>query len=176
MHAHDTYLRWLYRGGRPSRFGRVLNRLSAVMFSAGIMPSRAATLEITGRKSGRPVSFPVVIADYRGERYLVSMLGANTNWVRNLTAADGQAVLRHGRQELIYLQEIPVADRARCCGAISRSLPGGGHTSPSTAGQTWPSSSGSRPNTRSTASSPGHRPEPPSRPGRQPPFPPARLG
>jgi hypothetical protein len=47
MHAHDTYLRWLYRGGRPSRFGRVLNRLSAVMFSAGIMPSRAATLEIT---------------------------------------------------------------------------------------------------------------------------------
>jgi hypothetical protein len=85
MHAHDTYLRWLYRGGRPSRFGRVLNRMSAVMFSAGVMPSRAATLEITGRKSGRPVSFPVVIADYRGERYLVSMLGANTNWVRNLS-------------------------------------------------------------------------------------------
>jgi deazaflavin-dependent oxidoreductase (nitroreductase family) len=112
MHAHDTYLRWLYRGGRPSRFGRVLNRLSAIMFSAGVMPSRVATLEITGRKSGRTVSFPVVIADYRGERYLVSMLGANTNWVRNLTAADGQAVLRHGRQELIHLEEIPVADRA----------------------------------------------------------------
>ena len=50
MHAHDTYLRWLYRGGRPSRFGRVLNRLSALMFSAGIMPSRAVTLEIAGRK------------------------------------------------------------------------------------------------------------------------------
>jgi len=112
MHAHDTYLRWLYRGGRPSRFGRVLNRLSAVMFSAGIRPSRAATLEITGRKSGRPVSFPVVIADYRGERYLVSMLGENANWVRNLAAADGQAVLRHGRQELIRLQEVPAADRA----------------------------------------------------------------
>jgi len=49
MNAHDTYLRWLYRGGRPSRFGRVLNWLSALMFSAGIMPSRDATLEIAGR-------------------------------------------------------------------------------------------------------------------------------
>jgi len=112
MNAHHTYLRWLYRGGRPSRLGRVLNRLSAIMFSAGVMPSRVATLEITGRKSGRQVSLPVVIADYRGERYLVSMLGANTNWVRNLKAADGQAVLRHGRRELIRLQEVPVAERA----------------------------------------------------------------
>jgi len=49
MNAHDTYLRWLYRCGRPSRFGRVLNWLSALMFSAGIMPSRDATLEIAGR-------------------------------------------------------------------------------------------------------------------------------
>jgi deazaflavin-dependent oxidoreductase (nitroreductase family) len=125
MHAHDTYLRWLYRGGRPSRFGRALNRLSAVMFSAGIMPSRVATLEITGRKTGRPVSFPVVIADYRGERYLVSMLGTNTNWVRNLTAADGQAVLRHGRQELIHLEEIPVADRAPVLRRYLQVAPGG---------------------------------------------------
>lgn len=125
MKAHDTYLRWLYRGGRPSRFGRVLNRLSAVMFSAGIMPSRAATLEITGRKSGRPVSFPVVIADYRGERYLVSMLGTSTNWVRNLKAAGGQAVLRHGRQELIDLQEIPVASRAPVLRRYLQVAPGG---------------------------------------------------
>lgn len=125
MKAHDTYLRWLYRGGRPSRFGRVLNRLSAVMFSAGVMPSRAATLEITGRKSGRPVSFPVVIADYRGDRYLVSMLGANTNWVRNLKAAGGQAVLRHGRQELILLQEIPVAERAPVLRRYLQVAPGG---------------------------------------------------
>jgi len=125
MSAHDSYLRWLYRGGRPSRFGRLQNRLSAIMFSAGIMPSRVATLEITGRKSGRPVSFPVVIADYSGERYLVSMLGANTNWVRNLTAAGGQAVLRHGRQELIHLAEIPVADRAPVLRRYLQVAPGG---------------------------------------------------
>jgi hypothetical protein len=40
----------------------------------------------------------VGIADFDGDRYLVSMLGTNVNWVRNLDAAGGQAVLRHGRR------------------------------------------------------------------------------
>ncbi|MGB8207840.1 MAG: hypothetical protein WCF69_09520 [Mycobacterium sp.] len=39
------------------------------------------------------ISFPVVVADYRGERYLVAMLGQKTNWARNLRA-DNHAVLR----------------------------------------------------------------------------------
>jgi len=47
--------------------------------------------------------FPVAIADFEGERYLVSMLGKNANWVRNLRAAGGQAVLRHGRRESVRL-------------------------------------------------------------------------
>jgi hypothetical protein len=34
------------------------------------------------------------------------------NWVRNLRAADGHAVLRHGRSETIRLTEVPAADRA----------------------------------------------------------------
>lgn len=46
-----------------------------------------------GHKSGRMISFPVVVADYRGERYLVAMLGQKTNWARNLRA-DNHAVLR----------------------------------------------------------------------------------
>ena len=43
---------------------------------------------------------------FEGERYLVSMLGRNTNWVRNLQAADGRAVLRHGRREIVQLDEV----------------------------------------------------------------------
>lgn len=46
-------------------------------FAAGIAPWRVAALEITGRRSGRVISFPVVIANVDGERYLVSMLGAS---------------------------------------------------------------------------------------------------
>jgi hypothetical protein len=96
--------RWQYRGGRPGWSARVTNRLGAFTFAAGIGPNRAATLEVRGHKSGRTISFPVVVADYQGERYLVAMLGQKTNWVRNLRA-DGHAVLRRGRPEHVSLVE-----------------------------------------------------------------------
>ena|ERR1700722_2353253 len=96
--------RWQYRGGRPGWSARVTNRLGAFTFAAGIGPNRAATLEVRGHKSGRTISFPMVVADYQGERYLVAMLGEKTNWVRNLRA-DGRAVLRRGRREDVSLVE-----------------------------------------------------------------------
>jgi len=76
------------------------------------MPNRAGALQIPGRRSGRVISFPVVIADFEGERYLVSMLGKNANWVRNLKAAGGHAVLRHGRRENVNLEEVESSARA----------------------------------------------------------------
>jgi Domain of unknown function (DUF385). len=108
---YDTYLRWLYQGGRPNHFARVQNRVSAIAFAAGVWPKRAATLEVRGRRSGRVISFPVVIADYEDERYLVAMLGEKTNWVRNVRAADGRAVLRHGRRENLHLEEVAIRNR-----------------------------------------------------------------
>lgn len=95
--------RWQYRGGHPGWSARVANRLGAFTFAAGIGPNQAVTLEVRGHKSGRTISFPVVVADYQGERYLVAMLG-QTNWVRNLRA-DGRAVLRRGRREDMSLVE-----------------------------------------------------------------------
>jgi len=111
MGLYGDYLRRLYRGGRPSRFARWQNRASAVAFAAGIWPQRAAALEVRGRRSGRVISFPVVIAGYQGERYLVSMLGEDVNWVRNLRAAGGRAVLRHGRREAVLLEEVDAGAR-----------------------------------------------------------------
>lgn len=96
--------RWQYRGGRPGWSARITNRLGAITIAAGIGPNRAATLDVRGHKSGRTISFPVVVADYQGERYLVAMLGQKTNWVRNLRA-DGRAVLRHGQREAVSLIE-----------------------------------------------------------------------
>ncbi|WP_084965795.1 nitroreductase/quinone reductase family protein [Thermoactinospora rubra] len=110
---YRRYLRWLYRGGRPNRLARVLNRIQAVVHDTGlVMPRRLATLEVRGRLTGRPVSLPVVVADYRGERYLVSMLGERANWVANVRAADGRVVLRHGRRERVLLEEVPPPERA----------------------------------------------------------------
>ena len=112
MRTYGDYLRWLYKGGRPNRFARLQNRVSAHVFAAGVMPKRAGTLEVRGRRSGQVISFPVVIADFEGERYLVSMLGPGANWVRNLEADGGRAELRHGRRERVSLVEVDPSLRA----------------------------------------------------------------
>jgi hypothetical protein len=52
-----------------------------------------------------------VIAEYEGERYLVAMLGREANWVRNVRAAQGNVVLRHGHREAVHLD--PVAPERR---------------------------------------------------------------
>lgn len=110
LHRFD---RWMYRGGRPNRVARILNRISAVHYASGIaVPHRAVTLEVVGRKSGRTIAFPLVLTSYKGERYLVAMLGERTNWVRNVRAAHGRAVLRHGRREVVRLEEIDPSARA----------------------------------------------------------------
>ena len=107
MGNYADYLRWLYWSGRPNRFAQLQNRATAAVYAAGIWPRRAAALDVRGRKSGRVISFPVVITEYDGERYLISMLGQDVNWVRNVRAADGSAVLRHGRREAVRLVEMP---------------------------------------------------------------------
>jgi deazaflavin-dependent oxidoreductase (nitroreductase family) len=112
MGRYGDYARWMYRRGRPNAWARWQNRASAAAYAVGVWPKRVAALEVRGRKSGRIISFPIVIAEHDGERYLVSMLGEKANWVRNVTAADGEAVLRHGRSEAIRLVEVPVAARA----------------------------------------------------------------
>src|ERR1700722_15783751 len=97
--------RWQYRGGRPGWTARIGNRLGALSFAAGIGPSGAATLEVRGHKSGRMISFPVVVTDYQGERYLVAMLGQKTNWGRNLRAGAGRAAWARGEREAVSLVE-----------------------------------------------------------------------
>jgi len=107
------FKRWMYRTGRPGLLARAMNWSSAVQFSAGLLsPKRAVTLEVPGRRTGRPIQVPVVVADYEGERYLVSMLGADANWVRNVRAAGGRAVLRRGRRQAVLLVEVDAAERA----------------------------------------------------------------
>lgn len=104
--------RWMYRGGRPRRLAALTNRWTAIAASAGLPPKRQVSLEVRGRRTGRLLSFPVVVADYEGERYLVSMLGEEANWVRNVRAAGGRVVLRHGRRQAVLLEEVDPHQRA----------------------------------------------------------------
>jgi deazaflavin-dependent oxidoreductase (nitroreductase family) len=102
----------MYRGGRPNWWAKWQNWLTAVVFSWGVAPNYTVTLEVVGRKSGKPISFPLVMIVMNGERYLVCMLGNDANWVHNLQAAGGRAALRHGKREEVVLKEIAPAQRA----------------------------------------------------------------
>ncbi|WP_245721664.1 hypothetical protein [Nocardia crassostreae] len=83
-----------------------------------------ASLGVRGRRSGRTIWFPVVITEFGDDRYLVAMLGPGTNWVRNLSAAHGRAVLRHGRSEPVRLEPVDTADRAPILRSYLRVAPG----------------------------------------------------
>lgn len=103
----------MYRKGSPNLLARALNRISAGLFSAGyLVPAGWVTLEVPGRRTGNPVSFPLVVVDHDGERYLVSMLGADTNWVRNVRAAGMRAVLHHRGREPVRMYEVDPAATA----------------------------------------------------------------
>jgi hypothetical protein len=109
--AVSAFQRWQFRDGRPNRSARILSRLLGVAFAAGIGPNQAATIEVRGRKTGRKISFPVVVVAYEADRYLVAMLGDRTNWVRNVRA-DNRAVLLQGRRENVSLVEDFSGNRA----------------------------------------------------------------
>jgi hypothetical protein len=116
--------KWLYRGGRPNRVASFLNRFWAVVHSLGVAPNWLVTLEVVGRRSGRVFSLPLVIAVVDGERYLVSMLGENVEWVRNARAAGGLVTLRRGIRERVRLEEVAVERRAPLLKAYLQCAPG----------------------------------------------------
>ena len=107
-----NFKQWLYHGNRPNRIARMLNRAWAIIHATGIAPNYLVTLEVIGRKSGRTTALPLVMTVIDGQRYLVSMLGDNVQWVQNVRAANGKAVLNCGGCENILLEEIPVEGRA----------------------------------------------------------------
>jgi len=116
--------RWLYKGGHPNWLAKALNRGWAMIHSTGILPNYLVTLEVMGRQSGKMISFPLAMLAMNGERYLVSMLGADANWVKNLKAADGKANLVHGVREEVMLEDVDVSLRAPVIKAYLQIAPG----------------------------------------------------
>jgi hypothetical protein len=115
LHHDTTFARvkhWMYRGQRPNWIARIANRAWAIVAAWGIASHDIVTLEVTGRTSGRIISLPVVLVVVGGERHLVAMLGDNSQWVHNVRAAGGRAVLRSGGREAVHLEELPADRRA----------------------------------------------------------------
>jgi deazaflavin-dependent oxidoreductase (nitroreductase family) len=108
----SALMRLFYRGWRPTRLGKWANRVSGWWSGLGLPPRFMAVLEVPGRKSGHRRSNPVVIATVDGSGYLVSMLGPGSEWVKNVEAAQGDAVIRQGRRRPVHLVAMPREQRA----------------------------------------------------------------
>ena len=114
----------MYAGGRGNSAARRYARVWAAIFRLGLAPQRWVTLEVAGRHSGRATRFPLGMADWRGQWYLVPMLGENCNWVKNVRAASGQVTLRHRRSQQCRLVEIPVNERPPILKRYLEEVPG----------------------------------------------------
>lgn len=123
--AKGAFRRWMYHGQHPNWLARILGRVDAATGSSGIGAKYGlVTLEVTGRTSGRTITLPVAVAVVGGQRYLVSMLGENVQWVKNVRASGGRAAIHSGGREEIHLEEVPVGQRAPILKAYMQRAPG----------------------------------------------------
>ncbi|HUE58502.1 MAG TPA: nitroreductase family deazaflavin-dependent oxidoreductase [Acidimicrobiales bacterium] len=88
---------------RPGWFTqRVFNPIVAGLTKTGLSVKGSRVLEVRGRKTGQPRKVPVNLLEHFDELYLVAPRG-ETDWVRNVRAADGRLslILGRRRQEMI---------------------------------------------------------------------------
>jgi deazaflavin-dependent oxidoreductase (nitroreductase family) len=103
-----------------SRKERVLSRAWTGVVSLGLVPSSwpgkppigPVVIETIGRRTGQPRAVAATWIELHGQRYLVSMLGEESDWVHNVRATEGRAVLRRGKRRSVLLEELPTAERA----------------------------------------------------------------
>lgn len=123
--VQSTRLRGMYRGGRGNPTARRFARVWAWAFSKGMVTGqRWVTLEVPGRKTGRATRFPLGIATMGGQQYLGSMLGNHCNWVLNVRANHGDAIIDRRHRRRVHLVEITTADRPPLLKAYVQQVPG----------------------------------------------------
>jgi deazaflavin-dependent oxidoreductase (nitroreductase family) len=96
---------------RPTMLTQAFSRFFSLFTSMGVTPSRMITLEVKGRRSGQVRWNPLNLVEHEGQRYLVSPRG-ESEWVRNVRAAGGEAVIRHGGRKKVRLEEVAAEERA----------------------------------------------------------------
>lgn len=109
--AERGYLRLFYRDWHPTRLGKLVTRALAWVSGLGLTPQILLTLQVRGRRSGRLHDTVLVVAHHDGQRYLVSMLGDGSEWVRNVRAAGGKVFVKRGQSCPVQLTEVPAGER-----------------------------------------------------------------
>jgi len=96
---------------KPSGPVKLMNGFFGRLASIGLMPKDTVLLQVKGRRSGQTRSVAVTWVEHEGQRYLVAPRG-NTEWVRNVKAAGGEAILKHRKSERVRLEEVSLEQRA----------------------------------------------------------------
>ena len=105
-------MRMFYRDRRPTWFGHLNSQLFCWWARLGLPPDWIVALEVRDRISGSKRSDAVVTPTVEGQRYIVSMFGTLSDWVHNLEASRGDAVIYHGRPRRVHLILLPPEERA----------------------------------------------------------------
>lgn len=110
---------------RVNTFMRINNTVMSSLLRLGIKMWSFSLLIVRGRKSGKPIATPIAIFVQDQKRYLIASYGV-VNWVRNLRAAGGEAMLTRGRHnEKICAIELSPEAAAPVFRAALRSGPPG---------------------------------------------------
>ena len=109
MDPQDYSARTEYRP--PAAWYQRLNHIGVPLTWLGLAPRDAVTLEVRGRTSGKPRRTPMLRTAYHGNDYLVALAG-EAQWVRNVRAASGRAILRRRGTQHVHLKEVPADHRA----------------------------------------------------------------
>lgn len=88
-----------------------IERTAVPWFTSLGLTKRTVTLEVPGRTSGKPRRVTVAMVQEGNTRFLVSVHG-ESNWVRNIRAADGRASIHSGSKVPVKLIELPPRERA----------------------------------------------------------------
>jgi hypothetical protein len=108
----SPFNRLFYRDRRPTWLGHWVSQFFCLWAAIGLPPRSWFALEVRDRASGHRRADAVVIPSVEGERYIVSMFGTVSDWVHNVEAAHGDAVIRHGHPRHVHLVLVPPEERA----------------------------------------------------------------
>jgi hypothetical protein len=108
----SVFNRLFYRNRRPTWFGHWVSQFFCWWARVGLPPRNWVALQVRDRVSGRMRSDAVVIPTVDGQQYIVSMFGSISDWVQNLEAAHGDAVISHGGSVRVRLALVRPEQRA----------------------------------------------------------------
>jgi deazaflavin-dependent oxidoreductase (nitroreductase family) len=98
---------------KAQSYRRTVNRINTVITGLqrmGIAFGPMELLTVTGRRSGRPRTFPIAVLPLAGRRYIVQAF-PNAAWVANVRAAGTVTLTRGRRASTVRLVEVPVEER-----------------------------------------------------------------